>query len=340
MVTMVLLAAAFSALPDSVHHRAIVRPESAVFEFPVQFDTAWTIGNRDAPAGTPAYEWTVSTAVRDTVFSFGYLLHQNAEPTARPGTISFAEARTRLGVRGLFVNGSADRTVAVDVAFEAARVVVRLDDAATIRRVFALHPRSVQFTYRFPGRERETVDVPVEYAESTQQPGDIADSTYLRLVLDLPVLGTFSYDVVTRDRVVNVYSEIREADVKECVLSFQISTQQLGHGVQARLPQNFFATTVAIPLDGIDPKSLTIQAAHPQLNARYEPQPWFLHIRTRGDSRFRITLVNVERGTRRRTRSIDLGIKSHEAGMVVKGWLSDAANRCASWKTAPLKPIR
>ena len=333
MVTIVLLAAAFSALPDSIQYRAIVRPELAVFEFPVQYDTAWTIGSPDAPAGTPAYEWTVSTAVRDTVFSFGYLLNQNAD-----AAIPFAEASARHGVRGLFVNGSADRSVAVDVAFEAARVVVRLADAATIQRVFALQPRSVQFSYRFPGRNRETVEVPVEYAESAQQPGDFADSTYLRLVLDLPVLGTFSYDVVTRDRVVNVFSEIREADVEGCVLSLQIWTQQIGQG--ARLPQNFFATTIAIPLDGIDPKSLTVSAAHPQMNARYEPQPWFLHIGTRSDSRSRITVVNVERGTRRRTRSIDLSIKDHEAGMLVKGWLTDAANRCASWKTAPLKPIR
>lgn len=335
MVTMVLLAATFSALTESVHYRAIVRPESAVFEFPVQYDTAWTIGSPDAPAGTPAYEWTVSTAVHDTVFSFGYLLNQNAG-----AAIPFAEARARLGDRGLFVNGWADRTVAVDVAFEAARVVVRLDDRATIRRVFALQPRSVQFSYRFPGRERETVDVPVEYAESAQQPGDLPDSTYLRLVLDLPVVGTFSYDVVTRDRVVSVYSEIREAEVTECVLSFQIWTQQIGQGVQARLPQNFFATTITLPLDGIDPKSMTVGATHPQVNSRYEPQPWFLHIRLRADSKSRITVRNIERGTRRGTRSIDLGVKDHATGMLVKGWLSDAGNRCASWTTAPLKPVR
>jgi hypothetical protein len=335
MVTIVLLAAAFAALPDSVHYRAIVRPASAVFEFPVQYDTAWTIGNPDAPAGTPAYEWTVSTAVRDTVFSFGYLLNQNADPA-----IPFAEARARHGVRGLFVNGSADRTVSVHVAFEAGRVVVRLADAAAIRRIFGLHPRSVQFSYRFPGRERETVDVPVEYAESAQQPGDFADSTFLRLVLDLPVLGTFSYDVVTRDRVLNVYSEIREADIEGCVLSVQIRTQQIGQGAQARLPQNFFGTTIAIPLDGIDPKSLTIQAAHPLLNSRYEPQPWFLHIGLRADSKSRITVGNLERGTTRRTRSIDLGLKNHDAGTLVKSWLSDAVNRCGTWKTAPLKPVR
>jgi hypothetical protein len=264
--------------------------------------------------------------------------------------VPFAEARARLGDRLLFANGIADRTVVVDVAFEAARVVIRLNDPAAIRRVFALRPQHVQLSYRLPGRTRETIDVAVEYAgtdsprssageKSAQRPGEFADSTYLRLVLDLPMVGTLSYDVVNRNSVINMYSEVREVEIEGCTLSFQVWSQHVARSGQPLLG-NFFQGTFAIPLNALDPKSMTIRAAHPRGGGRYEPLPWFLHLAVRRDSKARILVGSLERRHQSPTRTIDLTLKDYETADVVKGWLMDAANRCETWSTAPLKPIR
>jgi hypothetical protein len=342
MVGMILLAAALSGTPDSTRHRAVVSPESAVFVFPVQYDTAWAIGTPKAPGRTAEYEWTVSTVVRDTVFSFGYLLDSHAAVSA--GTLKFTDARARVGDRRLSANGSIDLTVVVDVAFEASQVVVRLNDVAVIRRVFALSPRTVQFSFTVPGRNRETIDVPVEYAgagvashisgaTSAHQALPLPDSTYLRLVLDLPWLGTFSYSILSRQSTVNVYTRIRDAEVNRCTLSFQIHAEQTAQGAQAR-PQYFFASTVVIPLDAIDSKSLTIRVQHPQGNSWYEPQRWSLRVVLRPDTKSRIKVSSIESNRRVASRTFDLVVKDYETAELVREWLRDGANRCESWNTA------
>lgn len=337
MLPIILLAAALSGAPHSVQYHAVVHADSAVFAFPVQYDTAWAVGNTAAAARTPEYEWTVSTAVGDTVFSFGYLLFRESLPGMPAGVIRFADARTRYGDRRLFVNGSMDRTAAVDVAFEASRVVIRLNDVGTIRRVFALHPQTVQFSSRVGGGLRETLDVPVVYAatalaaraaEPAPPPDELPDSTYLALVTDLPDMGSFAYDIVSRNRVVNVYTEMRNVLVTGCTLSFEVW-------------RYFRGTTVAIPLDAIDPKSLNLRVQHPPRGAyRLDPQPWSLHVAIKRDAKARIMVGTTETRHKAATYDVDVDIENHIAALQVADWLRDAGNRCASWKTGPLKPIR
>ena len=164
-----------------------------------------------------------------------------------------------------------------------------------------------------------------------QQPHELPDSTYLKLTLDLPVLGTFSYDVVSAGGLRNVHGEVRNVAVERCTLSFEIWMQQL--------PRHWVAT-YAIPLRALDARSMSIRAAHAPRNTKYEPQPWLLRLAVRSDSESRILTGTRESPHQRPTRRVDLTVKDYETGTLIKAWLLDGANRCETWNTTPIKAVR
>ena len=163
-----------------------------------------------------------------------------------------------------------------------------------------------------------------------QEPEEPVDSTYLRLVLDLPVASAFSYEVLGSTSRAGVFYQIRHVEVERCTLSFEILQQTPRHWI----------STFDVPLKALDPKSLSIGVAHPPRNARLEPQPWLLRLAVRPDSEARIVTGTLERPDHRTTRRIDLMFKDFQTAASLKAWLLDAANRCDTWHTAPMKAIR
>jgi hypothetical protein len=165
------------------------------------------------------------------------------------------------------------------------------------------------------------------------------DSTYLRLTLDFATVGSFTYDIVSPGRMINIHSEIRNVDIKECVLSFEVHAEHIAQGSQANL-NNFYESTYAIPMDHIDAKSSTIRGMTPRSPARYVPQPWVLRVAMKPDSKAKIMMGQLRGGAMRGTRNFDLILQDFQTAAMVKRWLVDAGNRCKTWETAPMKPIR
>jgi hypothetical protein len=172
---------------------------------------------------------------------------------------------------------------------------------------------------------------------TAQQP---PDSTYLRLVADLPVAATFSYDILGTTERINVYTQLRDVEVERCALSFEIRTEQISQGARTRFAPRLWSSAVLIPLNAIDTSALSVRAAHPPRNGRYDPQPWSLRIAMKRDGDARIMSGRTMGSRKTQSRQIDLSIRDYETALRVTEWLRDAANRCETWSTAPLEPIR
>ena len=168
----------------------------------------------------------------------------------------------------------------------------------------------------------------------------LPDSTYLRLVGDLPDAATFSYDIIGRGERINIYTQLREVAVERCDLTFEVRTERIVQGARSRTAPGLWSSSVLIPMNAIDTEALTVRTANPPLNGRYDPPPWTLRVVMERTSDARIMSGRSANSRKAQARQIELSLRDYETALRVAGWLKDAAQRCETWSTAPLEPIR
>lgn len=167
----------------------------------------------------------------------------------------------------------------------------------------------------------------------------LPDSTYLHLTMDLPILATLTYETSTpvrsAARRVQFSHVLNRVDVIRCDLMLVRTTQRL-----AERSQNFQSVVVTMPLKALDFERVRVHAETPRDGGNVQPQPWVVagYIQKSLDAR----IVTVDRTNNHKTRTTNWSIlvRDQDAARQLAGWLKDAAARCDSWRTAPIKPIR
>jgi hypothetical protein len=95
-----------------------------------------------------------------------------------------------------------------------------------------------------------------------------------------------------------------------------------------------------VPLKEIDLRHLEARPA--DLSAAYLPDPehWQVMLFSAKRSARPFVVKNLDNGMQRPERMLAIEVYGQENARLVAALLSDAAQRCDSWNTAPLRPIR
>src|SRR5262245_6199668 len=145
-----------------------------------------------------------------------------------------------------------------------------------------------------------------------QQPGQMPDSTYLRLTLDLPGEATFTYDSISRQRRVTFLQTVKNVRVAACSLSLTVQVQRSSIGADSRFARPSSSTSVALALDALDTTRLRPRPELPSGISRLEPHPWLLRAAVRRN-KAQIVLINSETSHKHAVPWFDFRLKDVES---------------------------
>jgi hypothetical protein len=176
-----------------------------------------------------------------------------------------------------------------------------------------------------------------------QPPGQeqaMPDSTYLWLTMELPDVATFAVRRVLAMRggegVQIIQQHLMSLSLVQCSLRWRHS-RRTDDG--RRISRVIYYET-SVPLKELDLKHVE---ARPAIRAG-ESMPDAEHYEVMMFSSNRKTrpflVKNLDNGMQRHERMIGLEVYGQQNARRVADLLADAAQRCDSWNTAPLRPIR
>ena len=185
----------------------------------------------------------------------------------------------------------------------------------------------------------------VSSALQAQQPPvkeqPLPDSTYLRITMELASYASFALARTqmqrNNDLIQYVHQRVTHVDVQNCVLQWRYTRMvEDGRRIGTR---SYLQKTV--PLKEIDLKNIDVRPAIGPVGFRTDIDHWEIvfHAAKRNVRPFEIR--NLEGGDfRRAERMIALELTGQDNARLFADLLKDAALRCDTWNTAPLRPIR
>jgi hypothetical protein len=169
----------------------------------------------------------------------------------------------------------------------------------------------------------------------------LPDSTYLRLTLELPGAASFAVARMQMQRTsqfsLYVHQRVTHLDIQNCVLQWRY-TRQMEDG--RRLGNRTYAQ-VTVPLKEVDLERVEARPAMAPVGYRADIDHWEIVFYSARRNTRPFVQRNLEGADfRRAERNISLELIGQENARQFADLLVDAAQRCDSWNTAPLKPIR
>jgi hypothetical protein len=185
----------------------------------------------------------------------------------------------------------------------------------------------------------------VSTALQAQQPPvkdqPLPDSTYLRITLELPSYASFalarSQALRNGDITQYVHQRVTHLDLQKCVLQWRYTRMvEDGRRIGTR---SYLQKT--IPLKEIDLKHIDVRPAIGPVGFRSDIDHWEIVFHAAQRNRRPFEIRNLEGGEiRRAERMMALELTGQENARLFADLLRDAALRCDTWNTAPLRPIR
>lgn len=146
-------------------YSAVVTATTARFVFPLVQRKEWQWYRAKTPAGNLEYGWTVDVPNSGRIYQIGFLIFKY--PDAQPARGDLA-ALLRAGQKTIWVGDERTRSVLkgwpVRVIPEGNRIVVVIDDAQTLERIFSGRPSRVTFRVQLPARAEVIREVSLRYA--------------------------------------------------------------------------------------------------------------------------------------------------------------------------------
>jgi len=166
----------------------------------------------------------------------------------------------------------------------------------------------------------------------------LPDSTYLRITLELARHATFS---VPRIRTLRTGGEqrqmvnqaVNQLDVIGCVLEWR----EFVRVEDGRVLGGRTYRRVSVPLKQLDLGQLRAQGALSDPSYREDPDRWQILFYSKVKPP-PIVVVDLDNGSTRRERRLELGVYGQDAAHLMVKAIADAARRCDTWNTAPMKP--
>jgi hypothetical protein len=168
----------------------------------------------------------------------------------------------------------------------------------------------------------------------------LPDSTYLRLTMEMPEFGSF---VVRRTQPVRggeivqlVQQHIMSLEVVGCVMQWRYS-RRVDDGRRLGRLMYFHSS---VPLKEIDLRNLEARPVDLTGGSVPDPQHWQIMLFSANRKARPFVVKNLDNGMQRPERMLSIEVYGQENARLMATLLSDAAQRCDSWNTAPLRPIR
>ena len=184
------------------------------------------------------------------------------------------------------------------------------------------------------------VALPVGAQEPPGQEQALPDSTYLWLTLELPDVATFAVRRTIPQRggeaVQIIQQHLMSLSLVQCSLRWRHSRRtDDGRRVSLLI---YYETSV--PLKQVDVKHVEARLAHRAGESLPDPEHYQVLLFAANRDTRPFLIKNLDNGMQRRERMIGLEVYGQENARRVAQLLADAAQRCDSWNTAPLRPIR
>jgi hypothetical protein len=176
-------------------------------------------------------------------------------------------------------------------------------------------------------------------AAESKPPQALPDSTYLALTLELPIVATFQSTATTESgrnarRSLRVY-RLSAVEVRGCELQWRRLTLSDASGSTRTARQ---LVDLTVPLREVD---WTTMRVGPSTGAdRYDPEIYQVSAYATKRSSQPFGVTDVESRFRTRSSSFVIHVREAESAHRLARLLKDAAQRCDTWNTAPLRPIR
>lgn len=183
----------------------------------------------------------------------------------------------------------------------------------------------------------------IQSRASAQEPPPVQampDSTYLRLTMELPEFGSFvvrrTQPVRGGERVQLIQQHIMSFELIGCVMQWRYS-RRVDDGRRLGRPMYF---QISVPLKEIDLRHLEARPTNLTGNSVPDPQHWQVMLFSAKRSARPFVVKNLDHAMQRGERMLSIEVYGQENARLVATLLADAAQRCDSWNTAPLRPIR
>jgi hypothetical protein len=179
-------------------------------------------------------------------------------------------------------------------------------------------------------------------ARAQEPPAALAlpDSTYLRLTMELPRFGSFvlrrTQTVRGGENVQLIQQHIMSFELTGCVMQWRHS-RRVDDG--RRLGRLVYYHTF-VPLKEIDLRHLEARPADTGGATVPDPEHWQVMLFSAKRNSRPFVVKNLDNGMHRPSRMLGIEVYGQQNARLVATLLSDAAQRCDSWNTSPLRPIR
>ena len=140
-----------------------VRPDEAILRIPIEKRISWD-WNEAVPQPKLEYGWNVTISDVSHRYMLGYMLFNTGKEAAQSGSLSkLLQFGHPLLQRGVDDNFFEVEDVPVSYSFEQNTLVIRVQDAATVERVFANKPATATLEITTPYEPTRQNDVVITY---------------------------------------------------------------------------------------------------------------------------------------------------------------------------------